>query len=87
MESYALFIGATLSAFTVLAIAVRALPSNWRAGIVNLGLKGLVPPSQVLPPWCTTGNTWLSFAGMVAGHYAAIFGVLVILACHCSRLV
>ena len=44
MESYALLLGSTLSAGTVLAIAALGLLINEKAGIVNLGaeLLGLV---------------------------------------------
>src|SRR3989344_3432316 len=42
MESYALLIGATLSAGTVLAIAALGLLINEKAGIVNLGAEGMM---------------------------------------------
>lgn len=42
MESYALLIGATLSAGTVLALAALGLLINEKAGIVNLGAEGMM---------------------------------------------
>ena len=42
MESYALLLGSTLSAGTVLAIAGLGLLVNERAGIVNLGAEGMM---------------------------------------------
>ena len=55
MESYALLIGATLSAGTVLALAALGLLINEKAGIVNLGAEGrmLCAAIAALPPWCT----------------------------------
>ena len=82
MESYALLIGATLSAGTVLAIAALGLLINEKAGIVNLGAEGMML-CAALAGFATvvhTGSTWLGFlAGMGAGALlAAVFGVLVI---------
>ena len=82
MESYALLIGATLSAGTVLAIAALGLLINEKAGIVNLGAEGMMLCAAIagFATVVHTGNTWLGFAaGMAAGAFlAAIFGVLVI---------
>ena len=82
MESYALLIGATLSAGTVLAIAALGLLINEKAGIVNLGAEGMMLCAAIagFATVVHTGNTWLGFAaGMAAGAVlAAIFGWLVI---------
>ena len=82
MESYALLIGATLSAGTVLAIAALGLLINEKAGIVNLGAEGMMLCAAIagFATVVHTGNTWLGFAaGMAAGALlAAIFGWLVI---------
>ena len=82
MESYALLIGATLSAGTVLALAALGLLINEKAGIVNLGAEGMMLCAAIagFATVVHTGNTWLGFAaGMAAGALlAAIFGVLVI---------
>ena len=82
MESYALLLGATLSAGTVLALASLGLLINEKAGIVNLGAEGLMLCAAIAGFATTvhTGNTWLGFAaGMVVGALlAAVFGVLVI---------
>src|SRR3989344_2756479 len=82
MESYALLIGATLSAGTVLAIAALGLLINEKAGIVNLGAEGMMLCAAIagFATVVHTGNTWLGFAaGMAAGALlATIFGVLVI---------
>jgi simple sugar transport system permease protein len=82
MESYALLIGATLSAGTVLALAALGLLINEKAGIVNLGAEGIML-CAALAGFATvahTGSTLLGFAsGIAAGALlAAIFGVLVI---------
>ena len=82
MESYALLIGATLSAGTVLAMASLGLLINEKAGIVNLGAEGLMLCAAIAGFATTvhTGSTWLGFAaGMVAGALlSGVFGVLVI---------
>ena len=82
MESYALLIGATLSAGTVLAIAALGLLINEKAGIVNLGAEGMMLCAAVagFAAVVHTGNDLLGFAaGMAAGALlAAIFGLLVI---------
>ena len=82
MDAYALLLGATLNAGTVLAIAALGLLINEKAGIVNLGAEGMML-CAALAGFATvvhTGNTWLGFlAGMGAGALlAALFGVLVI---------
>ena len=82
MESYALLVGATLSAGTVLALAALGLLINEKAGIVNLGAEGMMLCAAIAGFAVTvhTGSTWLGFAaGMAAGALlAAVFGVLVI---------
>ena len=82
MESYALLVGATLSAGTVLALAALGLLINEKAGIVNLGAEGMMLCAAIagFATVVHTGNTWLGFAaGMAAGALlAALFGVLVI---------
>ena len=82
MESYALLLGATLSAGTVLALAALGLLINEKAGIVNLGAEGMMLCAAIagFATVVHTGNTWIGFgAGMLAGAVlAAIFGVLVI---------
>jgi len=82
MESYALLLGATLSAGTVLALAALGLLINEKAGIVNLGAEGMMLCAAIagFATVVHTESTWLGFgAGMLAGAVlAAIFGVLVI---------
>ncbi|GEQ76873.1 ABC transporter permease [Comamonas testosteroni] len=82
MESYALLLGSTLSAGTVLALAALGLLINEKSGIVNLGAEGMMLCAAIAGFAATvhTGNTWLGFgAGMLAGALlAAIFGGLVI---------
>src|SRR3990167_1604141 len=82
MESYALLIGATLSAGTVLAIAALGLLINEKAGIVNLGAEGMMLCAAVsgFVTVVHTGSDTLGFfAGMGAGALlAAVFGLLVI---------
>ena len=82
MESYALLVGSTLSAGTVLAIAALGLLINEKAGIVNLGAEGMMLCAAIagFATVVLTHNTWLGFlAGALAGALlAAIFGVLVI---------
>lgn len=82
MESWALLIGATLSAGTVLAIAALGLLINEKAGIVNLGAEGLMLCAAIagFAAVVHTGSPWLGFAaGMLAGALlAAVFGWLVI---------
>lgn len=82
MESYALLLGSTLSAGTVLALAALGLLINEKAGIVNLGAEGMMLCSALAGFIAVvyTGNEWAGYAaGMAAGALlAAIFGVLVI---------
>ena len=82
MESYALLLGSTLSAGTVLAIAALGLLINEKAGIVNLGAEGMMLCAAIagFATVVVTHNPWLGFlAGMLAGALlAAFFGVLVI---------
>ena len=82
MDSYALLIGSTFSAGTVLAIAALGLLINEKAGIVNLGAEGMMLCAAIAGFAATvhTGNPWIGFAaGMVAGALlAAAFGWLVI---------
>ena len=79
MESYALLIGATLSAGTVLAIAALGLLINEKAGIVNLGAEGMMLCAAIagFATVVHTGNTWLGFAaGMAAGAVLAAMSLL-----------
>ncbi|MDR0217091.1 MAG: ABC transporter permease [Comamonas sp.] len=82
MESYALLLGSTLSAGTVLALAALGLLINEKSGIVNLGAEGMMLCAAIAGFAATvhSGNTWVGFgAGMLAGALlAAVFGVLVI---------
>ncbi len=82
MEAYALLIGSTLSAGTVLAIAALGLLINEKAGIVNLGAEGMMLCAAIagFAAVVHTGNPWLGFAaGMLAGALlAGVFGWLVI---------
>ena len=82
MESYALLIGATLNAGTVLALAALGLLVNEKAGIVNLGAEGMLLCSAIagFAAVVHSGSDLVGFAaGIGAGALlAAIFGVLVI---------
>jgi ABC-type uncharacterized transport system permease subunit len=82
MNEFALLIGATLNAGTVLAIAGLGLLINERAGIVNLGAEGMMLVAAIagFATAVHTGSDTLAFlAGMGAGALlAALFGVLVI---------
>ncbi len=82
MESYALLLGSTLSAGTVLALAALGLLINEKAGIVNLGAEGMMLCAAIagFATVVHTGNTWVGFAaGMATGAIlAGLFGVLVI---------
>ncbi|WP_333905891.1 ABC transporter permease [Delftia acidovorans] len=82
MESYALLLGSTLSAGTVLALAALGLLINEKAGIVNLGAEGMMLCAAIagFAAVVHSGSTTVGFlAGMGAGALlAAIFGVLVI---------
>ncbi|MDU7588568.1 MAG: ABC transporter permease, partial [Acidovorax sp.] len=81
MESYALLLGSTLSAGTVLAIAALGLLINEKAGIVNLGAEGMMLCAAIaaFATVVHTGSFTLGLlAGMAAGAVlAALFGVLV----------
>ncbi|GAB2735801.1 ABC transporter permease [Melaminivora jejuensis] len=82
MESYALLLGATLSAGTVLALASLGLLINEKAGIVNLGAEGMMLCAAVAA-FATVVHTGSFALGLVAGMaagalLAALFGVLVI---------
>ena len=82
METYALLIGSTLAAGTVLAIAALGLLINERAGVVNLGAEGMMLCSALAgyAAVVATGQDWLGFvAGMASGALLAMaFGLLVI---------
>ena len=60
MESYALLIGATLSAGTVLAIAALGLLINEKAGIVNLGVSMAAATATVVCACGVIGTSWLA---------------------------
>jgi general nucleoside transport system permease protein len=82
MESYALLLGATLNAGTVLAIAALGLLINEKAGIVNLGAEGMMLCAAIAG-FAAVVHTGSDVAGFAAGAaagalLAAIFGVLVI---------
>lgn len=82
MEAYALLLGSTLNAGTVLAIAALGLLINEKAGIVNLGAEGMMLCAAIAG-YATvvhTGSDVLGFvAGMGAGAVMALlFGLLVI---------
>ncbi len=82
MDSYALLLGSTLSAGTVLAIAALGLLLNEKAGIVNLGAEGMMLCAAIAGFAATvhSGSYLVGLlAGMAAGAVlAAIFGWLVI---------
>ncbi|QIL81211.1 ABC transporter permease [Diaphorobacter sp. HDW4A] len=82
MESYALLLGSTLSAGTVLALAALGLLINEKSGIVNLGAEGMMLCAAIagFATVVHTGNTWVGFgAGMLVGALlAGVFGLLVI---------
>ncbi len=82
MESYALLLGSTLSAGTVLALAAMGLLINEKSGIVNLGAEGMMLCAAIagFATVVHTGSTWIGFAaGMATGAIlAGLFGVLVI---------
>ena len=82
MESYALLLGSTLSAGTVLAIAALGLLINEKAGIVNLGAEGMMLCAAIAA-FATVVHTGSFTLGLLAGKaagavLAALFGVLVI---------
>ena len=82
MDSYALLFAATLNAGTVLALASLGLLINEKAGIVNLGVEGMMLCAAIagFAAVVHTGSDWVGFAaGMGAGALLAlIFGGLVI---------
>lgn len=82
MEVYALLLGSTLSAGTVIALAALGLLINEKAGIVNLGAEGLMLCAALagFVAVVHTGNEWIAYGtGALAGAaLAAVFGVLVI---------
>ncbi|MDI9334870.1 MAG: ABC transporter permease [Cytophagales bacterium] len=82
METYALLIGSTLAAGTVLALAALGLLINEKAGVVNLGAEGMMLCSALagFATVVATGQDWLGFcAGMASGAILAwVFGLLVI---------
>ena len=81
MEAYALLLGSTLSAGTVLALAALGLLINEKAGIVNLGAEGIMLCAAIagFATAVHTGSTWAGFAaGMGAG--LAITGVIYLVA-------
>lgn len=82
MNEFALLLGSTLSAGTVLAIAGLGLLINERAGIINLGAEGMMLVAAIagFATAVSTGSDLMAFAaGMGAGALmAGIFGVLVI---------
>ena len=82
METYALLWASTMNAGTVLALASLGLLINEKAGIVNLGAKGMMLCAAIagFATVSHTGSDVLGFAaGMGAGALmAAVFGALVI---------
>ncbi|MBQ0929575.1 ABC transporter permease [Ideonella sp. 4Y16] len=82
MEQFALLLGATFNAGTVLAIAGLGLLINERAGIINLGAEGMMLVAAIAG-FATAAHTGSDLAAFAAGAgvgavMAAIFGVLVI---------
>jgi len=82
METYALLLGSTFDAGTVLAIAALGLLINEKAGIVNLGAEGMMLCAAIagFATVVHTGSDLLGYlAGMMAGAtMALVFGWLVI---------
>src|SRR3989344_5311029 len=74
MESYALLIGATLSAGTVLAIAALGLLINEKAGIVNLGAEGMTA-GALLATIFGVLVIWLNTNQYATGLALSLFGV------------
>jgi simple sugar transport system permease protein len=82
MESYALLLGSTLNAGTVLALAALGLLINEKAGIVNLGAEGMML-CAALAAFVTVVHTGADTLGFLAGMgvgalMAGVFGVLAI---------
>lgn len=82
LQTYALLVGSTLAAGTVLAIAALGLLINERAGVVNLGAEGMMLCSALagFAAVVATGQDWVGFvAGAASGGLLAMaFGLLVI---------
>lgn len=82
METYALLFGSMLSAGTVLALAALGELISEKAGVLNLGVEGMMLCAAIagFATTVTTGSYIAGFiAGMIAGALlAAIFGWLVI---------
>lgn len=82
MEAYALLLASTLSGGTVLALAALGELISEKAGVVNLGVEGMMLCAAIAGFAMTvhTGSNTLGFiAGMAAGMVlAAVFGWLVI---------
>jgi simple sugar transport system permease protein len=82
METYALLIGSTLAAGTVLALAALGLLINEKAGVVNLGAEGMMLCAALAGFAAAhhSGSDWLGFAaGMAAGAVlAGLAGLLII---------
>jgi general nucleoside transport system permease protein len=82
MEQFALLLGATFNAGTVLAIAGLGLLINERAGIINLGAEGLMLVAAIAG-FATAVHTGSDLAAFAAGAgvgalMAGLFGALVI---------
>ena len=82
METYALLFGSMLSAGTVLALAALGELISEKAGVLNLGVEGMMLCAAIAG-FATTVTTGSYVAGFVAGLIAgallsAIFGWLVI---------
>jgi ABC-type uncharacterized transport system permease subunit len=77
MQEYALLLGATLSAGTVIALAALGLLINEKAGVVNLGAEGMML-CAALAGFATTvvhtGNEWLGFAAGMGCWCAVLAG-------------
>ncbi|MCK9516107.1 MAG: ABC transporter permease [Ottowia sp.] len=82
METYALLFGSMLSAGTVLALAALGELISEKAGVLNLGVEGMMLCAAIAG-FATTVSTGSYIAGFVAGVLAgailaAVFGWLVI---------
>jgi general nucleoside transport system permease protein len=82
LQTYALLVGSTLAAGTVLALAALGLLINEKSGVVNLGAEGMMLCAALagFAAVVHTGNDWLGFAaGMAAGALLAwLAGLLII---------
>lgn len=82
MDTYALLLASTLNAGTVLALAALGELIAERAGVLNLGVEGMMLCAAIagFATAVVTGSDTLGFvAGMAAGMFlSAIFGWLVI---------